>query len=823
MVFTISLIATIVIALAVIGTSFFGLLRGWKRMVVTVGRTLCAIPLAYFSAKLLEMLLPMESIFDALVQPLLRGDDFWVDLFSASPTLHSFLSYLPAALVTPTLFVLLFCIFDLLLLIPSHFVNKALEKKFPTPTEGKGKIINMWTGVGVKFANSIIVMMVVLLPLSGIITTVGNGIYEVRHAFEETNATFEIKKNGEVVYDLSAEELDSFIGEYVDPIAKNPIFAMSANPLFRLMYTNLTEVNLHGDNAFLDKELQDVFTLAADCACFFTDPDGYGEAQKQALDHMIGYVADSKYKTMIASEMLSEMANSWKRGDEFMGIEKPGDKHAMIIIDPMIEILSESTPEAVHDDLTTFSDILCIMIDYDLHVSIIESLETENLDTKPLIKEIANSEMLGDILEEIYENEDYHDMIQPVIKMFFRTVLDSFVDEASIHISDAPPALNAQQIREEGIYIAAMLLDVMEFVDSMPENQNEYTSLELITKLNVPALGKFYDDSQHSLLLGEGIKETFVAILSSDMLKGIEDIGTILKNHIENDKDLNMQKMLTATQELANIFKSYENGAGTTDMVALTKSLNSLINSVDAPTAEIINEMIDSGAFGSTVVSNENDNKVTEMIGSAINSMSKLENLTEEELEKEAKALDYLMKIANAASPKKENPDKPETPVDPETPPVTPETPPVDPETPPVTPETPPVEPENPNDNPLQDFKDIFVGEGDNSDEMVDVILSSKIASDVINDIAYDEEGNLNEDALEIAGSIKEEEKDSIIASVEKYYKDAANEKNEDSTKTEQDIKEELETLKNNINAIAAIFGKNLTEDFTQWDTDIFG
>ena len=794
MVFTISLIATIVIALAVIGTSFFGLRRGWKRMLVTVGRTLCAIPLAYLTAKLLEMLLPMESIFDALVQPLLNGDDFWSDLFSASPTLHSFLSYLPAALVTPTLFVLLFGIFDLLLLIPAHFVNKAIEKKFPAPTEGKGKVINMWTGVGVKLANSVIVMMIVLLPLSGLVATLGNGIYEVRHAFEESNAEFEIKNNrGEIVYDLNANELDSLVGEFVDPIAKNPIFVMSANPLFRLMYTNLTEVNLHGDNAFLDKELQDIFTLAADCACFFTDPDGYGDSQKLALDHMIAYVADSKYKTMIASEMLSEMANSWKRGDAFMGMEKPGDEHAMIIINPMIDILSESTPEAVKDDLTTFSDILCIMIDYDMQVSIIEALDTKNSDTTSLIKDIANSEMLGDILEEIYENEDYHDMIQPVIKVFFRTVLDSFVDEASIHISDAPPELNAQQIREEGIYIAAMLLDVMDFVDSMPENQNEYTSLELVTELNVKALGKFYDDSQHSLLLGEGIKETFVAILSSDMLSGIEAIGAILTDHIENDDDLNMEKMLTATQELANIFKTYENGAGTTDMKALTKSLSSLINSVDEPTAQIINEMIDSGAFGSTVVNSESNDKVTHMIGTVINSMSKMENLTDEELEKEAKAIDYIMKIANASAPKKDTSEGGES--------------------------------ENPGEggesggDTINDLKNIFAGEGDNADEMVDVILSSKIASEAITEIAYDEEGNLNKDALEISESVNAEEKEAIIDSVEKYYKEAAAEKN-NGEMTEEEIQEELETLKTNINAIAAIFGEDLTEELLKWDLE---
>jgi hypothetical protein len=203
--------------------------------------------------------------------------------------------------------------------------------------------------------------------------------------------------------------------------------------------------------------------------------------------------------------------------------------------------------------------------------------------------------------------------------------------------------------------------------------------------------------------------------------------------------------------------------------------------------------MIDSGAFGSTVVNSESNDKVTHMIGTVINSMSKMENLTDEELEKEAKAIDNIMKIANASAPKKDTSEG--------------------------------GEPENPGEggesggDTINDLKNIFAGEGDNADEMVDVILSSKIASEAITEIAYDEEGNLNKDALEISESVNAEEKEAIIDSVEKYYKEAAAEKN-NGEMTEEEIQEELETLKTNINAIAAIFGEDLTEELLKWDLE---
>ena len=63
---------------------------------------------------------------------------------------------------------------------------------------------------------------------------------------------------------------------------------------------------------------------------------------------------------------------------------------------------------------------------------------------------------------------------------------------------------------------------------------------------------------------------------------------------------------------------------------------------------------------------------------------------------------------------------------------------------------------------------------------------------------------------LELTGgaeSVKEEEKEMVVNSIESYYKENATEENR-------------ETLKENINAIAAIFGKDLTADFDLWDSE---
>ena len=78
----------------------------------------------------------------------------------------------------------------------------------------------------------------------------------------------------------------------------------------------------------------------------------------------------------------------------------------------------------------------------------------------------------------------------------------------------------------------------------------------------------------------------------------------------------------------------------------------------------------------------------------------------------------------------------------------------------------------------------------------------------------YDEEtGELSEDALALSGSVSEEDKDSVIESAEEYYKETVVNMTE----------EEIETLKTNMNALASIFGEDLTDRFAEWDLTVNG
>ena len=170
--------------------------------------------------------------------------------------------------------------------------------------------------------------------------------------------------------------------------------------------------------------------------------------------------------------------------------------------------------------------------------------------------------------------------------------------------------------------------------------------------------------------------------------------------------------------------------------------------------------MLNSGAFGANLLMG-GDNKVSAMLSNVITAIAGMENLSEEQLQKEAKAIDYMMKIANTAT----------------------------------------------NIDSTEELKSVFEAEEDNAIELVETMLTSEISVTAINAIAYDENGNLNEDALELSESLKEEDKAQVVDSIETYYKENATEENR-------------EAIQKNINAIASIFGTDLTEDFAKWDSE---
>ena len=136
-------------------------------------------------------------------------------------------------------------------------------------------------------------------------------------------------------------------------------------------------------------------------------------------------------------------------------------------------------------------------------------------------------------------------------------------------------------------------------------------------------------------------------------------------------------------------------------------------------------------------------------------------NISDEEFEKEAKAVDFAMQLINASTSSESS------------------------------------------------VKDVYTDE-EGMQEMISTMAESKIAAESIKAIAYDEEGNLTPDALELSEGLDDNDKDTLKSECEKYYKEKAAESDAD-----------IETIDKNLKAIAAVLGEDITTDIDAWKAEL--
>ena len=255
------------------------------------------------------------------------------------------------------------------------------------------------------------------------------------------------------------------------------------------------------------------------------------------------------------------------------------------------------------------------------------------------------------------------------------------------------------------------------------------------------------------------------------MLNDIRSVADIIVKHLEAGEDLDMENLLSAVKRVTVLLAIYQNGDGKTDITEITLTLNALVKSLDESTGKIIKEIVnDSSVLNSSMLMGQNggDNKYTQKLISTMLDVMASEDFTEEELEKEAKALDYALKLVKASTDRSEAE----------------------------------------GGMSSGQIKDIYNDDPDGIKDMVESMAESKLTTAAIKSVAYDENNNLTQDALNLTEKVDKKDIETIKEKCKEYYVENVPDMNE----------EEKATLEENIKAIAAIFGEDITSDISEWD-----
>jgi len=411
------------------------------------------------------------------------------------------------------------------------------------------------------------------------------------------------------------------------------------------------------------------------------------------------------------------------------------------------------------------------MIDYGVPADIATALSEKNSNN--IYKSFDNEDLIYDILVTTYHTDDYRHMTGPVINLMFTVFTRRFDPDASaVDVAgENVENLTDEDLRKEAAIISSLMGNIHNVITSIPALIESSNTMSAVVNSNMEFLGEFADTARDSKFIGEGVNDLIIVMLESDKMNSMRDVADVMIRNIKADPHLDMSNLFLGVQQFVAILDKYENGSGhdTAELAVSLKGLNDTFKD-DPKTAAIMKEIInetDMIASSSLSSGGETNNSSQKMMNVFVDKLSSKE-YTDEELEHEAKALDYSMQLIQASG----------------------------------------------QENSSEQLKEIY--SGDKMADMVDVMSDSEISSAAINEIAYDENGNKTDDALELSSSMDEADRADFVSQCEQTYNNKLDAFIANPDKTAEDVEEYKTTLKTNMTSLASVFGVNL--DFESWD-----
>ncbi len=767
------LVSTIVTALIVLVAMLIGFFKGWKKCLLGLCRTVLAAILAFFAVFIICRAMPAGSLYDVLESFVGK-----IDYLSESEALQTMGGAFVYTLLMPFVFFHIFLFFDLILLLPAYFVGKALgvyPKKKKTGDENNVEkqkpgytgtdLVGRFGGAGIRLVTATIVIVITLLPMSGIMYTLTDGLTKISQTAKEQNITVAVGESNMQLLDYSITdsegdllpgEIDRMVDDMLGPIRENFFMKLSYSTPMRAMCNAMTAT---ADSSGQSRnEIAQLFDVINDALYFFVEPENYGEAQKDAVSRMIGYVSESELHSEVVADILSIATEDMDTDNGETGENDDLD----MILDPLLEILANTTAESVKADLNTLRDIIVTMIDYDLPATIAAALEQES--QADIIDAFANEEFLYELFYSFYHNDDFRHMTGPVIDYAFTVIVRQFDPETGrVNVAVVDENYTDESIRTEAQVFSSIFKDAKSVMDIAPTLLESGDAMTAIGTTDVKALGRFVDTARESKLIGGGVTTVLITVFESSTFDSMRDVADILVKHIKEDDDLCMENLLGAVQQFVSVMQLYEE-SGSTNTAELAKVLTALNASCDDRTAVILKEIIDdSNILNAAILSSGNSQKddgAVKVLNTMLDKLTTGE-YTEEQMATEAKAVDYTMKLVQASS----------------------------------------------NDQ----IKDL-IADKESRREMIEMINNSDIASSALIAMVYqdgDPTKPMTEDALSLKSSLSEEDVANIRTECKEYY--------QDQVKSGADTTQ----LATNIKAISAIFDAKVNDaDIAAWTAE---
>lgn len=769
--------------LAILAISFLiGFFRGRKKglykSLIDVGFVLVCLIISIFISRAITKGIAdvdtlvglLDSLRDSLGAETTDSIMQFIDSVKDDPGMINAVLAIPAAIITPIVFIFVYIIFSLILIAPRIIVGNVLFGKNKSPEH---KVGNRWAGAAVGGVRNVIFAVILLIPIVGYVGFIGDTLDTIVGESENAGGATAVvdKADNDIVIDFIEDDMyDEDEGEdaveSIKQVQKDLEFLID-NPMIRgiygaggkVVFRSLTTKRVDGVKISVTKEV-DGFAKLYGNINVLTAENASVDAQKASVNNIKEIIHDGELVPYVASELISFAANQWLAGEEVFGYEKPnvGETY-QDSIDNLLTTLAATDKENIKTDIDTIANIYVICIEE----GVIEEMNKEEGD---LLSVFGKETFTVKLFTEIYNNE----RTRPAIGFLANTVREYLVaiyDEANGTTSPAPEkidmnTISLEQAQNDAKAISMLLVNISAFTSSI-ENLDPNDPNAFIVNANLAALGTALDSLKTSVMLGDSYKFLIVAMLKSE---AVADLGFVNQDLIDrvDDDNFSLKSTLVSAQKLAIVALSFDNTSSVTKEDS-KEALKEMITEITPETAETIKNTVSNDVLKDLGMTDKEAGTVSNTINSVIDGMASAStsDMSEEQLEKEAEAVSTLVTVMKDAS----------------------------------------------SSTSSSTADNLFGSEGEDSktgmtaDSLLETVVSSQVVTDAIMSAGKDENNEKVEDPFGVADSMTQSDKTAAENAIKDYYQ------NNTTGDAESDA-----ALQEKLDAVANIFGMDASAWF---------
>ena len=460
------IVSIVFIVILVIGF-FIGFWRGLKRSTASLIFGLVGALLAFFLTPVITNAIlginitvngTQTSINNYLVEMIKSASEDIEALVNANPNLESFFAQLPSALANVVVFIVLTAVVELIM----YIIYKIIASIFLKYKPGAKK--HRITGGVVGAIKTLIIVVFAFMPLSALIGTLNNIMYEDTYFVEQvqTDTTVANAEDGEIIIDDGESEdqagegqqedeqtteetkVNSLIDEYIPSEVKSVISGLENNALIKIskvfgldnyVFDYLSQVTVDGEKVEVRKEIENVYPMANFVYQLrtFYDEEGLVNLNNTDLDRIEKYFNNFVDSGLFQSVLASTVANVIENYQDYAFIaDSQIVQEYGIILDDLKANLSNltTTKEKGEYFASDFKNLFSAFKTLAKSGALDQVKDLSGLnEILNVLTSDKNLTVLQSALENVFSMNTIQDSISSVIKVTFEKVLNEEVSD----------------------------------------------------------------------------------------------------------------------------------------------------------------------------------------------------------------------------------------------------------------------------------------------------------------------------------------------------------------------------------------------------------